>query len=77
MALKQKRNGTKTSAFGSPGRINHDSTPFYTSRLYKELSKEEIVKYTENPVPLEFLDKIFCKTSEKMLELPDNPHSLQ
>jgi site-specific DNA-methyltransferase (adenine-specific) len=72
MALKQKRNGTKTSAFGSPGRINHDSTPFYTSRLYKELSKEEIVKYTENPVPLEFLDKIFCKTSENMVELPDN-----
>ncbi len=64
--------GTKTSAFGSPGRINHDSTPFYTSRLYEELPKEEVIKYLENPVPSEFLDKIFCKSSEKMEELPDN-----
>ncbi|MGB9773972.1 MAG: DNA-methyltransferase [Bacteroidota bacterium] len=68
----QRRAGTKTSAFGSPGRINHDSTPFYTSRLYEGLPKEEVVKYVENPIPSEFLDKIFCKTSERMQELPDN-----
>jgi len=72
MQVNRKRNGTKTSAFGSPGRINHDSTSFYTSRLYEGLPKEEPVKYIENPVPLEFMDKIFCKSSEKMEELPDN-----
>lgn len=64
--------GTKTSAFGSPGRINHDSTLFYTSRLYEGLPKEEFVKYTENPILSQYLDKIFCKSSEKMEELPDN-----
>lgn len=68
----QRRMGTKTSAFGSPGRINHDSTSFYTSRLYEGLPKEEIVKYIENPIPSMFLDRIFCKSSEKMDELPDN-----
>ena len=68
----RKRNGTKTSAFGSPGRISHDSSSFYSSRLYEGLPKENKVKYIENPVPLGFLDKIFCKTSEKMEELPDN-----
>mgnify|MGYP001228047873 FL=1 len=67
-----KKDGTKTSAFGSPGRINHDSTPFYTSRLYENLQKEEVVKYTENAIPFQNLDKIFNKTSEKMDELPDN-----
>ncbi len=72
MGFNQRKAGTKTSAFGSPGRINHDSTSFYTSRLYEGLPKEEIVEYIENPVPSEFLDKIFCKTSEKMEELPDN-----
>ncbi len=72
MGFNQRKAGTKTSAFGSPGRINHDSTSFYTSRLYERLPKEEIVEYIENPVPSEFLDKIFCKTSEKMEELPDN-----
>ncbi len=72
MRFNRRKTGTKTSAFGSPGRINHDSTPFYTSKLYEGLPKEKIVKYVENPVPSEFLDKIFCKTSEKMEELPDN-----
>lgn len=67
-----RRKNTKTSAFGSPGRIDHDSTSFYTSRLYEELPKEEFVKYTENSIPSQCLDKIFCKSSEKMEELPDN-----
>jgi len=72
MRFNQRKRGTRTSAFGSPGRINHDSTPFYTSRLYEGLPKEEIAKYIENSIPSEFLDKIFCKSSEKMEELPDN-----
>ena len=67
-----KRTGTKTSAFGSPGRVNHDSTPFYASKLYEGLPKEEIMEYVENPIPPEFLDKIFCRSSEKMEEIPDN-----
>ncbi len=72
MALIRKKVGTKTSAFGSPGRINHDSTSFYASRLYDELPKEERVGYIENPIPPGSLNKIFCKTSEQMEELPDN-----
>ncbi len=71
MKNKRKR-GTKTSSFGSPGRINHDSTPFYTSKLYEGLPKEQRTKYVENPIRSEFLDKIFCKSSERMEELPDN-----
>jgi site-specific DNA-methyltransferase (adenine-specific) len=67
-----KRKGTKTSAFGSPGRIGHDSSSFYSSRLYEGLPVEENVTYVENPVPSEYLDQIICKTSEKMDELPDN-----
>ncbi len=71
--MRTNRNkGTKTSPFGSPGRISHDSTPFYTSKLYEGLPKERKVKYIENPIPLQFLDKIFCKSSERMEELPDN-----
>jgi len=72
MKTNRKKRGTQTSSFGSPGRINHDSTPFYTSKLYEGLPKEQKVKYLENPIPYEFLDKIFCKSSEKMGELPDN-----
>lgn len=69
--VSRKKIGTRTSSFGSPGRINHDSTPFYSSKLYEGLPSENYEKYIENPVPHEFLDKIFCKTSEFMEELPD------
>jgi DNA modification methylase len=72
MSAKPRRTGTKTSAFGSPGRVNHDSTPFYASKLYEGLPKEEITEYMENRISPEFLDKIFCKSSEKMEEIPDN-----
>lgn len=72
MGNKCKKNGTKTSAFGSPGRINHDSTAFYSSRLYDELPREEVVEYKENSIPSRYLDKIIYKSSEKMEELPDN-----
>jgi len=67
-----KRLKTKTSSFGSQGRINHDSLEFYSRRLFEEMPKERQVKYVENPVPEEFLNKIFCKSSESMSELPDN-----
>lgn len=72
MGFNRRKSGTKTSSFGSPGRINHDSTPFYKSRLYEGLPKENIVKYVENSIPSEFIDRIFCKTSERLEELPDN-----
>ncbi len=72
MGSKKNKRGTQTSAFGSPGRINHDSTPFYNSRLYEGLPKEKVVKYSETPIPAKSLDKIFCKTSTSMDELPDN-----
>lgn len=72
MISNKRRRGTKTSSFGTSGRINHDSTPFYTSKLYESLPKEQKVQYVENPIQSQFLDKIFCKSSEGMNELPDD-----
>jgi len=66
-----KKKGTKTSSFGCPARINHDSTPFYSSRLYEGLYREENTEYIENPVPQNYINKIMCKSSESMEELPD------
>ncbi|MGB9846410.1 MAG: DNA-methyltransferase [Desulfotomaculales bacterium] len=66
-----RRYGTSTSSFGTPGRINHDSTQFYRSRLYEGLPEEKRTAYAENPVPEQYLDDIFCKSCENMDELPD------
>ncbi|MCC6543172.1 MAG: site-specific DNA-methyltransferase [Nitrospirae bacterium] len=68
---KYKRNGTKTSSFGTPGRINHDSTVFYDSKLYEDMKVPERVTLIENPIPSESLDKIYCKSSKVMDEIPD------
>jgi site-specific DNA-methyltransferase (adenine-specific) len=71
MKTKIIKSGTRTSSFGSPGRINHDSSSFYASNLYRTLPKENHFKYEENSLDPENLDKIFCKSSEGMTELPD------
>ena len=51
-----RRAGTVTSSFGTPGRINHDSTKFYESRLYEGLNKEKKVKNIENEISKENKD---------------------
>ncbi len=66
-----KRKPTRTSSFGSPGRVSHDSTPFYNSRLYADQPQEQEVAYVETPLPPDCLDRIFCHSAEAMTELPD------
>lgn len=64
------RKATKTSSFGAPGRVSHDSTPFYNSKLYAGLANGDKVEYVENPI--KNVDNIFLKSSEDMDDLPDN-----
>ena len=66
------RNGTRTSPFGSPGRIAHDSSRFYNTRMYDGLAVNGSVEYLENEVPSHVLDRVFCESSEIMDEIPDN-----
>ncbi len=66
------RKSTKTSSFGSPGRVGHDASTFYSAHLYDDQPQAEELKYVENPIPSEKLDTIFHSSSEAMSELPDN-----
>jgi len=67
----QRKKGTETSSFGVPGRIGHDSTKFYKSRLYDGQRIETPAQHIENKVAPPILDRIFCKSSEIMNEIPD------
>lgn len=67
-----KPKGTQTSAFGTSGRVNHDASGFYNSRLYENLPKAGTVAYVENPVPEEARNRIYAHSSEAMEELPDD-----
>lgn len=64
---------SKTSAFGSPGRINHDASEFYEAKLYADQPLEKKgITYTENLLPEEVCNTIIGHSSEQMTELPDN-----
>ena len=67
----EKKQGTSTSSFGSPGRVNHDSSSFYNSRLYEGLRSDVSKIQAENAIPECFLNKHFCQSSENMFQLPD------
>ncbi len=66
------RSSTSTSSFGSPGRVSHDASTFYNSKLYESQPKDRQVPYLENPISAEKLDRIYCSSSEDMAELPDS-----
>ncbi len=66
------RRGTQTSSFGTPGRIGHDSSRFYSSRLYEGRSTEKPGPHIENRIDPSVLDRVFCKSSEGMDEVPDS-----
>ena len=65
------KKGTSTSAFGTNGRINHDSSKFYNSRLYSN-TNTNIIEQTINKFPKEYLNKTIFGSSENMKEIPDN-----
>ena len=71
MPARSKKAGTRTTAFGSPGRVSHDSRDFYGKRLYAGLQQEGLVAYQETPLPVEAHNTIFCHSSEDMAALPD------
>lgn len=67
-----KKRGTETSSFGSKGRFSHDSSRFYDSRLYADQQPDEDLEYLETAIPEQALDRVYCKSSEQMSELPDH-----
>ena len=71
MIVKPSKRGTQTSSFGSPGRVAHDSSRFYNSRLYSETVAAPHGERPEIQVPPGVLDRVFAKTSESMSEVPD------
>jgi DNA modification methylase len=71
MPPRTRKTGTRTAAFGSPGRVSHDSRAFYGKRLYAGLPQEGSVSYQENELPAEAINAIFCSSSENMAELPE------
>lgn len=71
MSTSKIRRGSQTASFGSPVRVNHDSSPFYASRLYAGMPKETLTSYVENSLPPDAVNKIFLHSSENMSQIPN------
>jgi site-specific DNA-methyltransferase (adenine-specific) len=69
---KPSRRKTATSPFGTSGRISHDSSRFYNTRLYSSSSDNAVSAAQEQVLSAHTLDHIFRSSSESMHELADN-----
>ena len=63
---------TQTSSFGSVLRESHDSKKFYSSRLFDEYRIPKDVEFKESKIDENDLNKLYCKSSERMDEIPNN-----
>ena len=63
--------GTKTSSFGTKGRVAHDSSKFYNSKLYKEI-KNNNSDIIVNEFPNKLLNTIIASSCENMKDIPNN-----
>jgi len=71
---KENQKVTKTSSFGTTKRESHDSSEFYSSRLYHGLPKPKHIKYVDNSkaISKEILNSIILGDSRNMEALPDD-----
>lgn len=72
MKTYQKTKGTESSSFGTNGRINHDSSKFYNSKLYRELTNNKQIKKKTNLFPEDLLNSIIFGSAEDMSMISDN-----
>ena len=71
MNSESRKQRTQTSAFGTSGRINHDASEFYGSKLYADQEPPEPDAWRETPIPADNLDQLYCTSSTDMSEIPD------
>ncbi|MHA1294411.1 MAG: DNA-methyltransferase [Promethearchaeota archaeon] len=71
---EQLKRGSKTSSFGVSKRENHDSSQFYSSKLYENIPKPKKVRYIDNSKKIlpNVLDHIILGDSRKMYLIQDN-----
>ena len=63
---------TQTATFGSIVRESHDSKKFYSSKLFSQFQIPKKVEFIEQKIDKNDLNRLYCKSSENMDEIPDN-----
>lgn len=63
---------TQTTSFGSIVRESHSSKKFYSSKLFEDFKIPKKIEYKEVKIDEKDLDRLYCKSSETMDEVPDD-----
>ena len=63
---------TQTTNFGSIVRESHSSKKFYSSKLFRDFKIPENIQYRHADIDEKDLNRLYCKSSESMDEIPDN-----
>lgn len=63
---------TQTTNFGSIVRESHSSKKFYSSKLFRDFQILENIQYRHADIDEKDLNRLYCKSSESMDEIPDN-----
>ena len=66
----RKRASTATSSFGVSKREGHDSSKYYSGRMYDEMTQESDTGVV-NPLPVDRENQIICGDSRN-IDIPDN-----
>jgi DNA modification methylase len=70
--MESPRNRSQLSSFGTSKRESHDSTAFYSRKLYEATSINEKLEEFCNPLPANILDRVLLQDSKNMSNLPDS-----
>lgn len=71
--VPSSKKNTKTSSFGISKRESHDSSSFYSRKLYDQLRPHNAkTNAVQRTIPSLFLDRIICNSSENMHQIPDS-----
>jgi DNA modification methylase len=71
MIERSKSLGTKTSSFGVSKRENHDSSQFYSRKMFENLKINDSIMYKENKIHKNILDNVHCIDSRDMFIIPN------
>ncbi|WP_458453280.1 DNA-methyltransferase [Methanobrevibacter sp.] len=63
---------TQTTSFGSIVRESHSSKKFYSSKLFRDFRIPKDIEYKQVPIDEKDLNKLYCKSSETMDEIPND-----
>ena len=69
--MAKSRQGTESSSFGTNGRVNHDASKFYNSRLYSELETGQTSEFAVTEFPAALENRILPASAEDMSDIPD------